>query len=94
MTDSDDGLSQTLSVQQQSEDDLMAHAPEEFLDAIMGTLMRDPVTLLSSGQTVDRVPKFDVCNYFFVGVAVYIQNVGMFYVEYPLFAYTLTLTKL
>ena len=40
------------------------------------------------------VPKFDVCNYFFVGVAVYIQNVGMFYVEHPLFAYTLTLTKL
>ena len=27
MTDSDDGLSQTLSVQQQSEDDLMADAP-------------------------------------------------------------------
>ncbi|KAI0235866.1 Ubiquitin conjugation factor E4 A [Lamellibrachia satsuma] len=45
---------QTLSVQQQSEDDLMADAPEEFLDAIMGTLMRDPVTLPSSGQTVDR----------------------------------------
>ena len=54
MTDSDDGLSQTLSVQQHSEDDLMADAPEEFLDAIMGTLMRDPVTLPSSGQTVDR----------------------------------------
>ena len=47
-------LAQTLSVQQQSEDDLMADAPEEFLDAIMGTLMRDPVTLPSSGQTVDR----------------------------------------
>lgn len=45
---------QTLSVQQQSEDDLVADAPEEFLDAIMGTLMRDPVTLPSSGQTVDR----------------------------------------
>ena len=43
-----------LSVQQQSEDDLMADAPEEFLSAIMGTLMRDPVTLPSSGQTVDR----------------------------------------
>ena len=54
MTDNDDGLSQTLSEQQQSEYDLMADAPEEFLDAIMGTLMRDPVTLPSSGQTVDR----------------------------------------
>ena len=54
LVDSTVGLSQTLSVQQQSEDDLMADAPEEFLDAIMGTLMRDPVTLPSSGQTVDR----------------------------------------
>lgn len=40
------------------------------------------------------VPKFYVCNHFFFIVAVYIQNVGMFYVEYPLFAYTLTPTQL
>ena len=45
MTDRDDGLSQTLSVQQQSEDHHMADAPEEFLGAIMGTLMRDPLNL-------------------------------------------------
>ncbi|XP_052772600.1 ubiquitin conjugation factor E4 A-like isoform X2 [Mya arenaria] len=36
------------------EEELMADAPEEFLDPIMGTLMREPVKLPTSGNIVDR----------------------------------------
>ena len=38
----------------QSEDALFQDAPEDFFDPIMGTLMKDPVTLPSSKVTVDR----------------------------------------
>lgn len=38
----------------QSEDALFQDAPEDFFDPIMGTLMKDPVILPSSKQTVDR----------------------------------------
>ncbi|XP_035212964.1 ubiquitin conjugation factor E4 A-like [Stegodyphus dumicola] len=43
-----------LAVKQQQDDELMSGAPEEFLDPIMNTLMKDPVRLPSSGVTVDR----------------------------------------
>lgn len=43
-----------MAKRQLLDDDLVAGAPDEFLDAIMGTLMKDPVTLPSSGQVVDR----------------------------------------
>lgn len=33
---------------------MFADAPEEFLDEIMGTLMKDPVILPSSRNVVDR----------------------------------------
>ena len=36
------------------DDELFADAPDEFLDAIMSHIMRDPVRLPSSGQIVDR----------------------------------------
>lgn len=39
---------------QQEEEELVADAPEDFLDPIMGTLMYDPVTLPTSGNVVDR----------------------------------------
>lgn len=46
---------QVLRVKQAAEDELLyADAPEEFLDPIMGTLMRDPVILPSSKNIVDR----------------------------------------
>lgn len=42
-------------MKQAAEDELLyADAPEEFLDPIMGTLMRDPVLLPSSKNIVDR----------------------------------------
>ncbi|KAI9594512.1 ubiquitin elongating factor core-domain-containing protein [Syncephalis fuscata] len=37
-----------------NEDDLLADAPDEFLDPITYTLMRDPVILPTSGITMDR----------------------------------------
>lgn len=46
---------EVLRVKQAAEDELLyADAPEEFLDPIMGTLMRDPVILPSSKNIVDR----------------------------------------
>ncbi|KAJ2949120.1 hypothetical protein O0L34_g6062 [Tuta absoluta] len=44
----------TLAEQRQRDEELMANAPEEFLDPIMSTLMLDPVILPSSRTTVDR----------------------------------------
>ena len=38
----------------QDNEDMIAEAPEHFLDPIMSTLMTDPVVLPSSKQTVDR----------------------------------------
>ncbi|CAB3221992.1 unnamed protein product [Arctia plantaginis] len=43
-----------LAVQRQRDEEILANAPEEFLDPIMSTLMMDPVTLPSSRTTVDR----------------------------------------
>ncbi|KAF8767445.1 Ubiquitin conjugation factor E4 A like protein [Argiope bruennichi] len=43
-----------LAVKQQQDDELLFGAPDEFLDPIMNTLMKDPVKLPSSGVTVDR----------------------------------------
>ncbi|XP_053392702.1 ubiquitin conjugation factor E4 A-like [Mercenaria mercenaria] len=39
---------------QQEEEELLADPPEEFTDPIMGTLMKDPVKLPTSGNIVDR----------------------------------------
>ncbi|ESO87173.1 hypothetical protein LOTGIDRAFT_210561 [Lottia gigantea] len=38
----------------QAEDDLVEEAPEEFLDPILGSLMKDPVLLPTSNTIVDR----------------------------------------
>ena len=35
-------------------DALTAEAPDEFLDPLLSTLMRDPVRLPTSGNVVDR----------------------------------------
>ncbi|CAG9786753.1 unnamed protein product [Diatraea saccharalis] len=43
-----------LAEQRQRDEEILANAPEEFLDPIMSTLMLDPVTLPSSRTTVDR----------------------------------------
>ncbi|KAK4538435.1 hypothetical protein CDCA_CDCA17G4460 [Cyanidium caldarium] len=40
--------------QESAEDEQLGQAPEEFLDPIMATVMRDPVLLPSSRQVVDR----------------------------------------
>ncbi|CAG0913717.1 unnamed protein product [Notodromas monacha] len=42
------------SAEKKIEDELVADAPEEFLDPIMSTLMKDPVRLPTSGNIVDR----------------------------------------
>ncbi|CAG9561890.1 unnamed protein product [Danaus chrysippus] len=44
----------TLAEQRQRDEEILANAPEEFLDPIMSTIMRDPVILPSSRTTVDR----------------------------------------
>lgn len=36
------------------EEEVLAEAPEEFLDPIMGTLMVDPVKLPTSNTNMDR----------------------------------------
>lgn len=43
-----------IAEQRQRDEEMLANAPEEFLDPIMSTLMKDPVTLPSSRTTVDR----------------------------------------
>ncbi|XP_060803282.1 ubiquitin conjugation factor E4 A isoform X1 [Amyelois transitella] len=43
-----------LAEQKQRDEEILANAPEEFLDPIMSTLMMDPVILPSSRTTVDR----------------------------------------
>ncbi|XP_045536745.1 ubiquitin conjugation factor E4 A [Papilio machaon] len=43
-----------LAVQRRRDEELLANAPDDFLDPIMSTLMLDPVTLPSSRTTVDR----------------------------------------
>lgn len=40
--------------QRQRDEEILANAPDEFLDPIMSTLMMDPVILPSSRTTVDR----------------------------------------
>lgn len=42
------------AVEQLENEEVIAEAPEHFLDPIMSTLMLDPVILPSSKQTVDR----------------------------------------
>lgn len=42
------------ATRQKEEEDNLAEAPEEFLDPILGTIMKDPVKLPSSGMIVDR----------------------------------------
>lgn len=44
----------SLACRQQQEEELLSEAPEEFLDPIMSTIMKDPVKLPSSGVIVDR----------------------------------------
>ncbi|KAG6443812.1 hypothetical protein O3G_MSEX002997 [Manduca sexta] len=43
-----------LAEQKQRDEEILANAPDEFLDPIMSTLMMDPVILPSSRTTVDR----------------------------------------
>ncbi|CAB0002172.1 unnamed protein product [Nesidiocoris tenuis] len=43
-----------LAALQQTDEELLAEAPEEFLDPIMSTLMTDPVILPSSKINIDR----------------------------------------
>uniref|UniRef100_A0A146L1T6 Ubiquitin conjugation factor E4 A n=1 Tax=Lygus hesperus TaxID=30085 RepID=A0A146L1T6_LYGHE len=43
-----------LAAVQQTDEELLAEAPEEFLDPIMSTLMSDPVILPSSRINIDR----------------------------------------
>ena len=43
-----------LAKLKEEEDDLVQDAPEEFIDPILGTFMRQPVRLPSSGKIVDR----------------------------------------
>lgn len=43
-----------IAEQKQRDEEILANAPDEFLDPIMSTLMRDPVILPSSRTTVDR----------------------------------------
>lgn len=43
-----------LAEQKQRDEEILANAPEEFLDPIMSTIMLDPVVLPSSRTTVDR----------------------------------------
>lgn len=43
-----------LAIEQSREEETMEDAPEEFLDPIMNTVMRDPVRLPSSGIYIDR----------------------------------------
>ncbi|XP_028165916.1 ubiquitin conjugation factor E4 A [Ostrinia nubilalis] len=43
-----------LAEQRQRDEEILANAPEEFLDPIMSTIMMDPVVLPSSRTTVDR----------------------------------------
>lgn len=45
---------QEKAVEQQANEEVIAEAPEHFLDPIMSTLMLDPVILPSSRKTVDR----------------------------------------
>lgn len=45
---------QEKAAEQQANEEVIAEAPDHFLDPIMSTLMLDPVTLPSSKQTVDR----------------------------------------
>jgi len=45
---------QMMACEQDAEDEALANVPEDFLDPIMGELMRDPVVLPSSGKIVDR----------------------------------------
>ena len=41
-------------MKQLEDDDLVSAAPEEFLDPIMGTLMKQPVLLPCSKMIVDK----------------------------------------
>ncbi|XP_052753244.1 ubiquitin conjugation factor E4 A [Galleria mellonella] len=43
-----------LAEQRQRDEEILANAPDEFLDPIMSTIMLDPVILPSSRTTVDR----------------------------------------
>ncbi|XP_067010286.2 ubiquitin conjugation factor E4 A [Anabrus simplex] len=43
-----------MAAHQQTEEVILAEAPDEFLDPIMSTIMYDPVILPSSRKTVDR----------------------------------------
>lgn len=42
------------AVQEEAEEEVLGDIPDEFLDPIQYTLMRDPVKLPSSGATLDR----------------------------------------
>ena len=43
-----------LAKLKEEEDDLVQDAPDEFIDPILGTFMRQPIRLPSSGKIVDK----------------------------------------
>jgi ubiquitin conjugation factor E4 A len=43
-----------MATTQEVEDEALENVPDDFIDPIMGDLMRDPVILPSSGKIVDR----------------------------------------
>jgi hypothetical protein len=43
-----------MATSQEAEDEVLENVPDDFVDPIMGDLMRDPVILPSSGKIVDR----------------------------------------
>jgi len=47
-------MSQALAGEREAEEQALVDVPEDFVDPIMGELMRDPVVLPSSGKIVDR----------------------------------------
>jgi hypothetical protein len=54
-----------MASQQQTDEEILAEAPDDFLDPIMSTLMRDPVILPSSHTTVDRSTIARLAVFFF-----------------------------
>ena len=43
-----------MATQQAEEDEALVDIPDDYLDPIMGCIMKDPVLLPSSGKIVDR----------------------------------------
>ena len=64
-----------LASLQESDEDLIASAPEEFLDPIMSTIMMNPVILPSSKKIVDRSTIARCCINSYATVVVFVTQV-------------------